>query len=367
MNERQTLFVDVILPVPIHKAFTYRVPFELNDFVRVGVRVIVPFGQAKLLTALVVNIHENAPQDYQAKYLEYVLDDKPIITSSLLKFWKWMAQYYMASIGDVMNAALPSNFKLASETKICLHPDFDIRTPIADDREIAILDALEVQEILDLKEISEIVGIKTIQPIIKKMLDKKYILTLESLEEKFKEKTALFVTLEDAFMPEEALSDLLHQWAEVKAKNKQSEAVLMLLSEGKYSSCKINPVLKKDLEDRGVSTAVLKTLEKNGIVKIDRQVVSRVNEVEEPGTVYRSFDLSEAQKTALKEIKESFESKAITLLHGVTGSGKTEIYVRLIEEQLALGNQVLFLVPEIALTTQLIQRLQKIFGQQVGV
>jgi primosomal protein N' (replication factor Y) (superfamily II helicase) len=367
MNERQTLFVDVLLPVPIHRAFTYRVPFELNEYIQVGVRVIVPFGKAKLLTALVVNIHEVAPKDYQAKYIEHVLDEKPIITQSLLKFWKWMSSYYMAAIGDVMNAALPSNFKLASETKFTLNPDFDLRTALTDDKEIAILDALEVQEILDLKEISEIAGIKTIQPIIKRMLDKKYILTLESLQDKFSEKTALFVTLEEEFLVEENISQLLEEWSTKKTKNKQSETLLILLSEGKYNQGKINPVRKSQLEQRGVSASILKTLEKNGIIQIQKQVISRVNLEEKEDQILREFVLSEAQKNALQSIRASFETKNVCLLHGVTGSGKTEIYVRLIEEQLALGNQILFLVPEIALTTQLIQRLRKIFGKQVGV
>lgn len=367
MNERQTLFVDVILPVPIHKAFTYRVPFELNDFIQVGVRVIVPFGKAKLLTALVVNVHENAPKDYQAKYVEHVLDEKPIVTRSLLKFWKWMSGYYMAAIGDVMNAALPSNFKLASETKIALHPDFDMRTPVEDDREIAILDALEVQDILDLKEISEIAGIKTIQPIIKRMLDKKQIITLESLEDKFSEKTALFVQLEDAYLVEDNLSQLLEEWSGKKAKNKQSETLLMILAEGKYQNGQMEPIRKSALEQRGVSGSTLTTLAKNGIVRIEKQVISRVIAEENATEAFRVFDLSEAQNKALNEIKNVFDTKNVCLLHGVTGSGKTEIYVRLIEEQLKAGNQVLFLVPEIALTTQLIQRLRKIFGQQVGV
>lgn len=367
MNERQTLFVDVILPVPIHKAFTYRVPFEMNDFIQVGVRVIVPFGKAKLLTALIVNFHEKAPEGYAAKYIEHVLDEKPIITKSLLQFWKWMSSYYMSPIGDVMNAALPSNFKLASETKITLHPDFDPRTKLENDREIAILDALEVQEVLDLKEISEIAGIKTIQPIIKKMLDKKYIITVENLADKFREKTSFFVRLADDYLVEENISNLLETWTNKASKSKQSDALLMLLAEGKYNQGSIAPVLKKTLEDRGVSNSTLKTLEKNGIILLEKQAISRVLETTPEDHVFRKFELSEPQTKALSEIKLNFETKNICLLHGVTGSGKTEIYVRLIEEQLALGHQILFLVPEIALTTQLIQRLQKIFGKQVGV
>jgi len=366
MSERQTLFVDVILPVPIHRAFTYRVPFELNTYVQQGIRVIVPFGKSKLLTGIVIKVHENPPKEYAAKYLEHILDEQPIITGKLLTFWNWMATYYMAAIGDVMNAALPSNFKLASETKIVLHPDFDILTPLTEDREIAIVDALEVQEVLDLKEISEIVGIKTIQPIIKKMLDKNIILTLESLDDKFTAKTALFVELTNHYLQEENINSLLTDWADKKAKVKQSQALLALLAEGKYSLNAMFPVLKKDLENKGISSSTLNTLAKNDIIQINKQIISRVNK-EDDETEFRTFELSPAQETALSEIKSTFEDKNVCLLHGITGSGKTEVYVRLIQEQLKLGKQILFLVPEIALTTQLIVRLQKIFGQQVGV
>lgn len=366
MSERQTLFIDVILPVPVHRAFTYRVPFELNEHIQKGIRVIVPFGKAKLLTGIIIKIHETAPTDYQAKYVEHILDDTPIITGKLLTFWNWMATYYMAPIGDVMNAALPSNFKLASETKVVLHPDFDLKTPMTDDKEIAIVDALEVQEVLDLKEISEIVGIKTIQPIIKKMLEKRIILTLESLDDKFNAKTALYVQLAPAYLQEEKINEILTAWSDKKSKIKQCEAILTLLAEGKYSAEQMTPVLKKDLETKGISNSVLKTLAKNEIIQITKHVISRVVS-EEENESFRTFELSQAQNKALTEIKSHFQDDKVCLLQGVTGSGKTEVYVRLIEEQLALGKQILFLVPEIALTTQLIQRLQKIFGQQVGV
>ncbi|MGJ8661434.1 MAG: replication restart helicase PriA, partial [Bacteroidota bacterium] len=365
MSERQTLFIDVILPVPIHRAFTYRVPYELNAYVQQGIRVIVPFGRSKLLTGIVIKVHETPPKEYAAKYVEHILDEKPIITGSLLTFWNWMSTYYMAPIGDVMNAALPSNFKLASETKIVLHPDFDIQTIIKEDREAAIVDALEVQEVLDLKEISEIVGIKTIQPIIKKMLDQKIILTLESLDDKFTAKTALYIQLSPFYLKEANINELLTDWADKKSKNKQSEALLTLLAEGKYSNESLNPVLKKDLESKGISPSTINTLAKHEIIAINKTVISRIHVEEE--NEFRTFELSAHQERALTEIKASFEDKNVCLLHGVTGSGKTEVYVRLIQEQLEKGKQILFLVPEIALTTQLIKRLQRIFGQQVGV
>ena len=167
MTERQTLFADVILPVPIHQEFTYRVPHERSDSISAGLRVVVPFGKSKLLTGIVTSVHDQVPREYQARYIEHILDEKPIITAKQYAFWQWISAYYMAPVGDVMNAALPANFKLASETKIVLHPDFEFGSQSLTERQEKILDALEIRDTLDLKEIAELVGIKTIQPIIK--------------------------------------------------------------------------------------------------------------------------------------------------------------------------------------------------------
>lgn len=205
MSDRKTLFADVILPVPIRKEFTYRIPFEINDQIFAGCRVIVPFGKAKLLTGIVTTIHENVPKEYQARYVEYTLDEQPIITTHQYKFWKWISDYYMAPIGDVMNAALPANLKLASETKVVLHPDFIFDPKYFSEREKEIIETLEIRESLDLKEISEILGLKTIQPIIKALIDKKAVISLEELNEKFTPKTATFVILEDEFQDEEQI------------------------------------------------------------------------------------------------------------------------------------------------------------------
>jgi primosomal protein N' (replication factor Y) len=166
MSERKTFFADVLLPVPIHQVFTYRIPFELNDQLSFGLRVIVPFGKSKLLTGIVTEIHERIPEAYQAKYIEYVLDEAPIITKKQFQFWKWISQYYMAPLGDVMNASLPANFKLSSESKIVLHPDFN-QDQALDEREQTVVDALRTNDQMDLKELSTLLGIKTIQPLIK--------------------------------------------------------------------------------------------------------------------------------------------------------------------------------------------------------
>ncbi|TXI83526.1 MAG: primosomal protein N', partial [Crocinitomicaceae bacterium] len=320
---------------------------------------------SKLYTAIVTRISETAPSDYQAKYLEHVLDDQPIITKEQYNFWKWIANYYMAPIGDVMNAALPANFKLASETKIVLHPDFDGNIDQLDDRELQIVETLEIREHLDLKELSEIIGIKTVQPIIKRMMDKRIVLSMEELNDKFVPKTAVYVFLQEHFLKEEQLNQFIQSLEQKKSSEKQLEALLTLLKEGEYRNDTLKPVLRKILFDLNCSPSALNTLEKNGIITQQRVEISRFDSSNKEQFAFK--ELSPSQKQALDEIQLSFEKNTTTLLHGVTGSGKTEIYVQLIQEQLDLGKQVLFLLPEIALTTQLIQRLSAYFGDQIGV
>lgn len=365
MAERKTLFADVIIPIPVRNEFTYRVPFEMNDLIKSGMRVVVNFGKNKLYTAIVSKVHETAPTNYQAKYIEHLLDDYPIVTGKQYQFWKWISAYYMAPIGDVMNAALPANFKLASETKITLHPEFEINNSNLNERQMQIYDALEVQETLNLKEISEIIGIKTIHPIIKQMIDDRILISLEEMNYKYTPKTALAYFFKPEYQTEEKLNELALSFENKKSKEKQLHALMLMLSTGDFKQGYEAPVLQKDLAEKDVSLSALQTLVKNGILVSERLQVDRIglnaNELKNKKV------LSEVQQTALTEIKEVFKEKDICLLHGVTGSGKTEIYVELIEEQLKLGNQVLFLLPEIALTTQLIQRLSAYFGDKIGV
>lgn len=365
MSERKTLFADIIIPIPVKNEFTYRVPFEMNELIRAGMRVVVPFGKGKLYTGIVSSVHEQIPKDYQAKFIEYLLDEYPIITGKQYQFWKWIASYYMAPIGDVMNAALPANFKLASETKITLHPEFELNASVQNERFLQILDALEVQETLDLKEISEIVGIKTIQPIIKQMIDLRMVISLEELSYKYVPKTAIFYFFDANYQQEQALNELLESFERQKNKEKQLNALLAMLSIGDFKNGYHTPVLRKSLEEKEVSLSALQTLEKNGILRSERLQIDRIGG--QDSALQNKKTLSISQQTALQEIQNSFQSNPVCLLHGVTGSGKTEIYVELIEEQLQLGKQVLFLLPEIALTTQLIQRLSAYFGDKIGV
>ncbi len=365
MAERTTLFVDIILPIPVHREFTYRVPHELNDQVKIGVRVVVPFGKSKLLTGIITRISEEAPKEYQAKYIEHILDDAPIITGHQYKLWKWISSYYMAPIGDVMNAALPANFKLASETRIVLHPDFDGNLDHLDDREFKIVETLEIRESMDLKELSEILGIKTVQPIIKRMMDRRIILSVEELSDKFVPKTAVYIELGPSASAENDINSFLNTLESRKNAEKQMQAFLTILKEGNFSNGNLQPIERKKLLDMDVSASSLNTLEKNGMIVQKRYEISRFKENDRKQHTFK--ELSEAQYKALLEINTSFEQHTTALLHGVTGSGKTEIYVQLIQEQLDNGKQVLFLLPEIALTTQLIQRLSAYFGDQIGV
>jgi primosomal protein N' (replication factor Y) len=362
MSERLTYFVDVVLPLAVDRLFTYRVPLVLNDLIQKGVRVVVPFGKTKFQTGIVIDIHENPPKEYQVKYVESVLDEKPIVVGKQVKFWNWLAEYYMSTMGEVMNAALPGNFKLGSETKIALHPDFDRDAAELSDDAFILVEALSVQETLDLIEVSSIISKKNVHPFIKNMIDQRVVISVEELKWKYRPKYATYLCLDEAYNNENNLRALLDTLEKSAQKVKQFESLMVFLRNKDQDS---PYVAKADLLNDGATESSLKSLEKNGVLRFESIEISRLKE-KGAGEIERK-SLSAAQNQALSEIKTVFESKDVCLLHGVTGSGKTEIYVELIEEQLQLGKQVLFLLPEIALTTQLIDRLSAYFGDLVGV
>ena len=363
MDERKTLFVDLILPVPIRNLFTYRVPYELNNDISIGQRVIVPFGKNKRITGIISKIHETATSAYQAKYLEFILDDSPILSPHQLSFWNWISEYYLAPIGDIMSAALPANFKLASETKVLIHPDFDgIET--TDEQEQLILETLAHREQVDLKELSEILGIKNIQVLIKRMIDKRVIITQEEINQRYTPKTKTFIRINPSFSGED-LGRTLEELNSRASTHSQMNALLRIIH--LIPSHGIDKVYldKKILLSHDVSPSSLNAIEKKGIIIQEKLRIDRVGSSIEGNADFPV--LSEEQGIALQAIEDSWKEKDITLLHGVTGSGKTELYIHLIQSYLDLGKQVLLLIPEIALTTQLINRLEKYFGKQIGV
>jgi primosomal protein N' (replication factor Y) len=364
MDERTTRFVDLILPVPIRKLFTYRVPFALNDAVLIGQRVIVPFGKKKRITGIVAKIHEEAPSEYTAKFLDYILDEQPIITLQQLEFWHWISSYYLAPIGDVMHVALPSNFKLASETVLILHPDFDGNMQDASPKEALILQILAEREKIELNELAEITETNNVALVIKKMIEKGMIITQEEINQRYTPKTKTYLRLHPD-QTDVSLAALLDELERSNRTQGQFSALLRFIQLTKESPLPEAYVEKKVLLSYDVSISSLNSLEKKGAIVQEKIQVDRLQGSQQCLSPFPA--LSPPQQTALDAIEKSWEQTPITLLHGVTGSGKTEIYMHLIQSFMDLGKQVLFLIPEIALTTQLIQRLEKYFGAQVGV
>ena len=364
MNDRLTLFADVVLPVPIHRAFTYRIPFELNNDVKIGCRVIVPFGKNKMQTAIVVHIHDKIPLSYQSKYIETILDSTPIVNEKQLQFWNWISRYYMAPIGDVMNAALPSHLKLASETQLAIHPEFDEKNTQLNPRECEIIDFLEHKGECDIKELSDLLSLKTIQPIIKDLIERKILISREEIRRRYTPKTAMCFQLIPQFQIEHNLNILIEELELNKRNTKQIEAVMEFLNH-KIEHGTFLPIQKTYLVNKGIGASTLSTLEKKGILNSERYQIDRINQKNDQINPFKT--LSDTQNQALIEINSSMEKNNVTLLHGVTGSGKTEIYVQIIQDYLDQGHQILFLLPEIALTTQLIRRLSAYFGEKIGV
>jgi len=361
---KQTIFIDVILPLSLPNLFTYRLPEELNNDIQIGQRAVVPFGRGgKLYSALVKNIHNSPPTEYQAKYVDSLLDDKPIVNQKQLKHWDWIADYYIANPGDVFNAALPGALKLASETKILINAEFDgdAVTELTD-REYQIYEALEIREILNLQEISEILNIKNVHKVVKALIEKKAIIVEEDLKRKYKVKLIPFVRLTEHADNEKNLEQIFN---EISRSKKQLETLMSFIQLSKrYGEPK--EVKKLDLQkSTNVSASIINELVKKNIFEIYEIAVDRIGGYNKK--LIGDKTLNEHQVKALAEVKDQFETKDVVLLHGVTSSGKTELYIKLIHEAIAKGEQVLYLLPEIALTTQLIVRLQKVFGDVIGV
>ena len=353
-------FIDVIIPVPLQKLFTYKISAAEAQFLKVGMRVAVPFGKSKIYTGIVYHIHNNAPVAYEAKDIQQILDDSPIVNDIQLQLWNWMASYYMCTLGDVMRAALPSAFILESETVITLNTSKTFDESILKDDEFLVFEALHHQSTLKIHDISNILDKKNVLPVIKRLIEKDAIIVEEEVYEKYIPKLVRYVKLHTHFSSETELHNLLD---ELSRAPKQRDVVMTLFS---ISAKTKKPVKVSDLaNESGASSSIIKALIDKGVLEEYHIQTDRVQYIGDE--TENSKLLNEAQKTALSEINESFKTHQVTLLHGVTSSGKTEVYVKLIEAVLEKGEQVLYLLPEIALTTQLVTRLQNYFGEQVSV
>lgn len=354
-------FINVILPIPLEKLFTYRVTQEEAAFLLPGMRVAIPFGKSKIYTALVHEVHTTPPEVYEAKDIHQILSEFPLVNAIQLKHWQWIADYYMCTIGEVFRSAVPSAFLLESETLILKNNKAEIDELNLKDDEFLVYEALQYQSSLKVHEVSAIVERKNVLPVLNRLIEKNVILLKEELYEQYKPKLVRYVKLGKAYTSEENLEELL---VSLTRAPKQSQVVLSLFQLQAVSK---KPIKVSDLErTSGSSKAVIKSLVEKSILEEYFIQTDRVNYDGEDGE-YELKSLNEYQKNALADIRLSFENKKVTLLQGVTSSGKTEVYVKLLEECISEGKQGLYLLPEIALTTQLIGRLQDYFGSKVSV
>ena len=360
----EVLFADVILPLPLDYRFTYRVPAAFQMRIKTGARVIVQFGKRKFFSALVYKLHQNTPVgDFEIKDIEAILDEEPIIGDKQLRIWEWIANYYCCTLGEVFKAALPSGLKLESQTKISLHPDAVITEDLTD-KENAVVLLLESRKTVSIQDLNQFLGQQSSFAILKLLLEKNAVIVEEQLRESYKPKLISTVRLNPEYRSEEKLRSTLDLLSR-KAK-KQEHLLKIFLAETIYGDLEQTEIGKKDLlELADASDAALKGLEEKQILEVFQNEIGRIDRPQHSELLIK--ELSEPQQKAHDEIRTQFETQQTVLLNGVTSSGKTEIYIRLIGEQLKQGKQVLYLVPEIGLTTQIITRLKTAFGDLAGI
>ena len=352
-------YADIVLPLALPRTYTYYVPEEVLSTVKQGIRVEVQMGKNKLYSGIVIRVHNEEPE-HKTKPILSVIDDKPVIYPLQITFWQWIADYYCTSLGEIMIAALPANLKLTSETKLTLSSVFDHDYSILTDKEYLITEALTIQEEITIDDVRKILGIKTVYGIINGLLEKKVIFLKETLKEKYKPKKIACVRLAGTYREQ---PDLLEKAFEKTAKStKQTEALMALIQLSK----KMKNIRRTDIYAiSNADTSVLNALAKKEIIELYDMEISRLGKYEE--SVLIAPELSPQQKEATQQLKTIFKTKDTALLYGVTGSGKTQVYIELIKEAIERGEQVLYLLPEVSLTAQIITRLQTIFGNDIAV
>lgn len=353
------MYAEVIIPLALPKNYTWSVPVHLQEQVQEGCRVEVVLGKNKKYAGVVKRLHEEKSEVFDTKDILNVLDSAPIVHPEQMKLWEWMASYYMCSEGEVMAAALPSHFKLSSETVLVFNEEYGDDFSHLDHDEYLVAEALLIKKELKLAEVQDILDARHVYPVIKRMIEKKVCFVWEALKETYTPRKETYVVLNPVYDEEKRLADLLNNWSRAP---KQLELLLSYLHLVKTAG----EVTRGDLlQKSGASDAQLKGLAEKQIVRLEKREVDRLQYL--PRDVRIDFTLTPAQQTALQAMQNNFEEKDVCLLHGITSSGKTQVYIQLMEQWLRKGKQVLYLLPEIALTSQIIRRLQKHFGGYIGI
>ncbi len=352
-------FVSVILPLALDKLFTYSISAAEFDFIRPGMRIAVPFGKTKMYTSLAIELHRNKPELYEAKEIHEILDENPVVTVQQILHWQWLSKYYMCSLGDVFRSAMPSALLLESETQLVSKQTIGDVSSL-NDGELLLYEALQTKSSINISEVSQIINKKNALPTIQKLIELGLIVVEEEMIEKFSPKVVKYIKLDDLYNDPKFLEPLIN---ELSRAPKQRDVVMSYFS---LSQKDKNPIsVKTLLENSGASTTTIKSLVQKNIFTEYSIQEDRVNF--DDRFQNNKLNLSLEQNDAFLQIKREFETKDVVLLHGITASGKTEIYMKLIEDAIADSGQVLYLVPEIALTTQLVTRLTAHFGNKVAV
>lgn len=359
MDQQNKIYVRVILPLAVPKLYSYEVPEDLIDKIEFGLRVEVPL-RSKLYSALVIEKHEAAPRDYLPRQIISVLDEQAIITKTQFSFWEWMADYYCCTIGEVMNVALPSGLKLNSETKLIFNDELDFYQLELNDAEFLLAEALSIQQEITIGQTQDILNKKSVYPHIKSLLEKRILYVKEELRSKFAPKKEQFIRLTEYYQQDK--NRLIEALELCKKSEYQQKAILAFQSLTKEANEVPRTALLAIINNK---YEVIRALVKKEIFLTEDRVVSRIGSGEVGESKNKS--LSDFQQESLKKITDLFKEKDQVLIHGVTGSGKTEVYIELIKQYLKAGKQVLYLLPEIALTTQIVQRISAVFNDQVGV
>lgn len=356
------LFAEIIIPLALPKNYTWSVPASLQETARVGCRVEVNLGKNKRYAGIIKRLHTDKPDFFETKDILNVLDVEPVVYEEQLKLWEWIAGYYMCSEGEVMAAALPAHFKLSSETVLVYNEEYGDDFSALDHDEYLVGEALLIKKELKLTEVQQLLDSSHVYPVINSLINKKVCFVWEALKQTYTAKKETYVLLNPQYDNEEELEKLLNEDKKLQRAEKQMELLLSYLHLTKTEGEVTKPGL---LKKSGATDAQLKGLVDKKILWTEKRVVDRLQYL--PKDVKIDFELSADQQQALVQVQEQLKSKSVCLLHGVTSSGKTQIYIKLIEELVKKGKQVLYMLPEIALTSQVIRRLQKHFGGYIGI